>query len=241
MYPLADAISVKEDWGHSSNIVGVELCQMARAKHLCMFHHEPIFDDERSSRCCRRRGAWKRSRAPDIPSGSRRPGTGWRSSSEASRKRTSDVVTPAPGHAADDVHWSERPWVRAIRGGRGRPLGLVLLLAPWSSCSARAEAVRALRLAFFDALQFRAPRERVSGPAVIVDDRRGEPRALRAVALAAHTPRAAHRADRPGRPAAIGLDIVMPEPDRLSPDRLARLIPGIDPELAGRLAAPAEQ
>ena len=46
MYSLADAISVKEDWGHSSNVVGVELCQMARAKHLCLFHHEPIFDDE---------------------------------------------------------------------------------------------------------------------------------------------------------------------------------------------------
>ena len=45
MYSLADAISVKEDWGHSSNIVGVELCQMARAKRLCLFHHEPIFDD----------------------------------------------------------------------------------------------------------------------------------------------------------------------------------------------------
>ncbi|HUG37780.1 MAG TPA: MBL fold metallo-hydrolase, partial [Candidatus Limnocylindrales bacterium] len=42
MYSLADAYSMKEDWGHSSNIVGVELCQMARAKHLCMFHHEPV-------------------------------------------------------------------------------------------------------------------------------------------------------------------------------------------------------
>lgn len=47
MYSLADAISVKEDWGHSSNIVGVELCQMARVKRLCLFHHEPIFDDQR--------------------------------------------------------------------------------------------------------------------------------------------------------------------------------------------------
>ncbi len=45
MYSLADAISVKADWGHSSNIVGVELCQMANAKHLCLFHHEPVFDD----------------------------------------------------------------------------------------------------------------------------------------------------------------------------------------------------
>jgi phosphoribosyl 1,2-cyclic phosphodiesterase len=45
MYSLADAISVKADWGHSSNVVGVELCQMAGAKHLCMTHHEPVFDD----------------------------------------------------------------------------------------------------------------------------------------------------------------------------------------------------
>ena len=47
MYSLADAISVKEDWGHSSNVVGVELCQLARVKHLCLFHHEPMFDDAR--------------------------------------------------------------------------------------------------------------------------------------------------------------------------------------------------
>ena len=45
MYSLADAISVKADWGHSSNIVGVELCQMAGARHLCLFHHEPVCDD----------------------------------------------------------------------------------------------------------------------------------------------------------------------------------------------------
>ena len=45
MYALADAISVKADWGHSSNIVGVELCQMARAKHLVLFHHEPANSD----------------------------------------------------------------------------------------------------------------------------------------------------------------------------------------------------
>ena len=45
MYSLAEAISVKEDWGHSSNVVGVELCQMARAKHLVLFHHEPANND----------------------------------------------------------------------------------------------------------------------------------------------------------------------------------------------------
>ena len=45
MYSLADAISVKEDWGHSNNVTGVELCQMARAKHLVLYHHEPAYDD----------------------------------------------------------------------------------------------------------------------------------------------------------------------------------------------------
>ncbi|MCW5629490.1 MAG: MBL fold metallo-hydrolase [Rhodoferax sp.] len=45
MYSLADAISVKADWGHSSNIVGVELCQAARARRLVMFHHEPAYSD----------------------------------------------------------------------------------------------------------------------------------------------------------------------------------------------------
>jgi phosphoribosyl 1,2-cyclic phosphodiesterase len=45
MYSLAEAVSVKADWGHSSNIIGVELCQMARAKHLMLFHHEPANDD----------------------------------------------------------------------------------------------------------------------------------------------------------------------------------------------------
>ena len=46
MYSLADAVSVKADWGHSSNIVGVELCHAARARELCLFHHEPVHSDE---------------------------------------------------------------------------------------------------------------------------------------------------------------------------------------------------
>jgi phosphoribosyl 1,2-cyclic phosphodiesterase len=45
MYSLADAISVKADWGHSSNIFGVELCQLAGVAHLCLFHHEPASSD----------------------------------------------------------------------------------------------------------------------------------------------------------------------------------------------------
>jgi phosphoribosyl 1,2-cyclic phosphodiesterase len=45
MYSLADAVSIRADWGHSSNVVAVELCQMAGVRHLCLFHHEPAFDD----------------------------------------------------------------------------------------------------------------------------------------------------------------------------------------------------
>jgi len=46
MYSLADAVSIRADWGHSSNVVAVELCQMAGVRHLCLFHHEPAFDDQ---------------------------------------------------------------------------------------------------------------------------------------------------------------------------------------------------
>lgn len=50
MYSLADAISVKADWGHSSNIVGVELCQEAKVRKLVMFHHEPAYSDTQIAR-----------------------------------------------------------------------------------------------------------------------------------------------------------------------------------------------
>jgi len=50
MYSLAEAVSVKADWGHSSNIVGVELCHLAKARQLCLFHHEPALGDVEISR-----------------------------------------------------------------------------------------------------------------------------------------------------------------------------------------------
>ena len=47
MYSLADSVSVKADWGHSSNVIGVELCQAAQVRQLMLFHHEPAHDDTR--------------------------------------------------------------------------------------------------------------------------------------------------------------------------------------------------
>jgi ribonuclease BN (tRNA processing enzyme) len=37
---------MKEDWGHSSNIVAIDLCHEAGAKRLALFHHEPTYSDE---------------------------------------------------------------------------------------------------------------------------------------------------------------------------------------------------
>jgi phosphoribosyl 1,2-cyclic phosphodiesterase len=53
MYSLAEAVSVKADWGHSSNVIGVELCQMARARRLALFHHEPANADAAIERILR--------------------------------------------------------------------------------------------------------------------------------------------------------------------------------------------
>ncbi len=50
MYSLAELVSVKEDWGHSSNIIAVELAQLARVRRLALFHHEPASDDARIER-----------------------------------------------------------------------------------------------------------------------------------------------------------------------------------------------
>lgn len=37
----------KRDWGHSTNIIGVDISVEADVKHLLFFHHEPNYDDKR--------------------------------------------------------------------------------------------------------------------------------------------------------------------------------------------------
>jgi phosphoribosyl 1,2-cyclic phosphodiesterase len=44
-YPLLDALSAKENWGHSNNMVAAELGARAGVKRLCLFHNEPTVDD----------------------------------------------------------------------------------------------------------------------------------------------------------------------------------------------------
>ena len=45
MYTLADAAFHKADWGHSSNLIGVEIASRAKVKHPCLFHNEPTACD----------------------------------------------------------------------------------------------------------------------------------------------------------------------------------------------------
>ena len=45
-YTLIDAWTSKEDWGHSNNLIGVELAQKAHVKHLCLFHNDPVSSDQ---------------------------------------------------------------------------------------------------------------------------------------------------------------------------------------------------
>lgn len=121
---------------------------------------------------------------------------------------------------------------------RGRLLGAVLLALLTVVAAAPDVPGRDLaRYVWFDACQRLAPRARVSGPVVIVD--------VDGRSLARHGqwpwPRTllAQLVDRlvEADPAAIGFDIVMPEADRLSPQRLPAVIPAIGGELAARLAA----
>jgi serine phosphatase RsbU (regulator of sigma subunit) len=123
-----------------------------------------------------------------------------------------------------------------MRGGHGRPLGVLLLLLLLAALAVpEVPGLRLLRLAGFDAYQALAPRVPRSAPVVIVtiDEeslrRYGQwpwPRTwlARLVARLAEA-----------RPAAIGLDVLMPEPDRLSPGRLAGILEGLDPAVTRKL------
>ncbi len=45
-YSFMESTYTKESWGHSSNLLGVEISVAADVKHLCLFHNEPACDDE---------------------------------------------------------------------------------------------------------------------------------------------------------------------------------------------------
>lgn len=44
-FNLADHMFTKQNWGHSSNLIGIELAIRAGVKKLCLFHSDHTFDD----------------------------------------------------------------------------------------------------------------------------------------------------------------------------------------------------
>ena len=128
-------------------------------------------------------------------------------------------------------------WRRWLARGRGRWLG-TLIAGAFAAAMLLPEPgpLAVLRLATFDAYQTWLPRERSSAPAVIiaVDDaslaRIGQwpwPRSTVARLIERVTAR---------QPAAIGVDIIFAEPDRLSPERIASELRARNPAVAAHLS-----
>jgi len=45
-YTFIETSTIKEHWGHSNNLLGVELARRAKVKHLCLYHNEPATADK---------------------------------------------------------------------------------------------------------------------------------------------------------------------------------------------------
>lgn len=126
--------------------------------------------------------------------------------------------------------------VESRRGWSPRRVGSALAVVLASAMAFDTPPQQWLRLHLFDIYQQWQPRERDSAPAVVVE--------IDEASLAAYGqwpwPRTQLAAliDRIGAyaPAAIGVDIIFPEPDRLSPARVLKSLPDLDALLAARIA-----
>lgn len=126
-------------------------------------------------------------------------------------------------------------WV--LIGGQGRPLGaaLLIVLLALSLCPTLS-ALSDLRMALFDAYQKVGPRTRASAPAVIVAIDEKSLRELGQWPWPRTTVADLIEAVAKNKPASIGVDVLMPESDRMSPGSIAGLIEKLDLKLAQRLA-----
>jgi adenylate cyclase len=121
--------------------------------------------------------------------------------------------------------------------GQGRALGSVLLvffitLSFYPAISPLSQ----LRAALFDGYQRLVPRERKSAPAVIVAIDEKSLRELGQWPWPRTTTAKLIDAIAQHKPAAIGLDMLLPEPDRMSPGSIARVVENLDPKLAKQLS-----
>ncbi|MEO8156569.1 MAG: CHASE2 domain-containing protein [Betaproteobacteria bacterium] len=124
-----------------------------------------------------------------------------------------------------------------LTGGHGRPLGAALLATLLAlSLAPSVPVLDELRETLFDGYQKIAPRKRASAPAVIVAIDEKSLRELGQWPWPRTTMAALIEATAKNEPAAIGVDVLMPESDRMSPASIASLVEKLDPRLAQRLA-----
>jgi len=126
--------------------------------------------------------------------------------------------------------------LRLFHARRGRPMAAVLLAAFVAlQFYPDFAPLKTLRLFLFDAYQAYLPRERSSAPAIIVGIDEDSlklfgqwpwPRTRLATLI---------QCIAPYEPAAIGLDVIMPEPDHTSPGRVTMWLPQIDETLRRQL------
>lgn len=94
---------------------------------------------------------------------------------------------------------------------------------------------KTLRVTLFDAYQKQLPRERISAPATIVGIDEASLKALGQWPWPRTRLASLIECIAAFQPAAIGIDIIMPEPDRMSPARLAESLSHINPALQQQL------
>lgn len=116
-----------------------------------------------------------------------------------------------------------------------RLLGLFVLLALTTIKYSDPAPLERLRLALFDRYMIEKPRAAGPSPVVILDiDERSLAKFGQWPWSRALMARIVTEAGQAGA-AAIGFDIVFPEPDRLSPPVLAKTLPSLTPDMAARL------
>lgn len=127
--------------------------------------------------------------------------------------------------------------MNAITAWRGRPLAAAALIALVAVRVIDPAPLVDFRLRLFDAFQQLVPRQSEAAPVVIVDideaslSKYGQwpwPRTL--IAELIDTIAA-------GNPFVIGFDILFPEPDRMSPQQIAAVVPDMPEDIMARLAA----
>ena len=121
---------------------------------------------------------------------------------------------------------------RLWRLGRGRPVASLLLMglslmlwAPSWLPFERPDPFEPMRLALYDRYQRLFPRERLSGPVTIVEIDEASLKQIGAWPWPRDRLAALIEAIGRGQPAAVGLDMYLPEPDSTSPVARATRLP----------------